>query len=44
VPAASPPNICAFGDETLIVFGEADPPDTKQGFSTHAKNLLEFCR
>ena len=24
--AALPPNICAFGDHTSIVFGEADPP------------------
>jgi hypothetical protein len=42
MPAASPRNICVFCDETLIVFGEADPPHTKQNFSAHAKNLLEF--
>jgi hypothetical protein len=24
--AALPPNVCAFGDSFVIVFGEADPP------------------
>src|SRR4026209_1396466 len=29
--AALPPHICAFGDPSAIVFGEADPPLSQMG-------------
>jgi hypothetical protein len=31
--AAVPPDICAFGDHTRIVFGEADPPCARRPYS-----------
>jgi len=44
VTAASQPDICAFGGEIRIVFGEADPPSANCRAAKISKNLLCFCR
>jgi hypothetical protein len=40
----SQPDICAFGGEIRIVFGEADPPSANCRAAKIWKNVLYFCR